>query len=137
MDFVDHSMKDLQDIDFCLVMARQLRCETSIEDLKHSLPWLCKVLGEERTYFLNGSLIAKNLEKWLDVIKIRWWNEWLFRSFHKKLESCTEHVHSVCDLLSIYHETDCLISIWNLPDYLPELLNVHSWNINSSSQRIA
>nr|GEX19434.1 hypothetical protein [Tanacetum cinerariifolium] len=70
MYLVDYIMKDLQDIDLCLVMASQLRCETSVEDLKHSLPWFYMVLGEECTYFLNKSLIAKNLKKWLDVIKI-------------------------------------------------------------------
>ncbi|GJT56715.1 retrotransposon protein, putative, ty1-copia subclass [Tanacetum coccineum] len=135
MNFIDHDMEDLHDIDIGLIMASQPRCETSVEYLKHCLPWLSKVLGEESTDSLKWSLIAKDLEKWPDVIKISRWDEWLFKSFYWKLKSCTEHVHSVCDFFIVYHETDCLISIGCLLDCPTKFLNVDIWNTNSRMER--
>ncbi|GJX10217.1 hypothetical protein Tco_0200076 [Tanacetum coccineum] len=119
-------MKYLHDIDLGLVIASQPRCEKFVEYLEHSLPRLSKVLGEESTHSLKWSLIAKDLEKWSDVVKINMWEEWLFKSFYWKFESCTEYVYSVCDFFLIYHETDYLISIGYLLDCPLELQNIDS-----------
>ncbi|GJT13587.1 hypothetical protein Tco_0860629 [Tanacetum coccineum] len=59
-----------------------LRCNTSVKGFNHRLPWLCKILCVKCTHFVNKSLIADNLEKWLNVFKSNRWNGWLFRSFH-------------------------------------------------------